>query len=646
MAKVSSGSSRKGVKQPISIRLTNRWCYLDCAPDTMVELREIFRYRVPGAQFSPRYKIGEWDGYRTMLSRGRVAAGLWLEYRAKLEAKYRVTLADERTFPRFLPQHIGCKEESSSNLPGWLGTLSTTQREAVFVVMRDVQSQTDSLLEMHRKLSPPFGQIPVGGAHIDPMIQAYAREGMLRELNRGATIAIAIDAGKQEADLTAKNWNRIRPGEYQVERPMGMANSALDHIGRRLQEAAVIENIFENRTYQSRMVESMVVASNTGGIVLMVTGGGKTFSVGQFLRRLDAPACFVVDELSLMDQAVVELNGALKPEMVGMVGDSEFNPQRVTVATIQSLHRHRTDPKFLKWFRKLDILIIDEVHLALNRRNLDVVQIAQPKAVFGLTATLELEKPHVRMPAVALCGPVIFEYSMSEGIRDKVLTKGAAVQVLFRDPLTGAAPGYRSKDAKGKEIFIPPNHPMADYRWRISLNSARNGCIETIVREAIGRGRKVIVLVEQLRHLNALSQRLHDIPHELMSGAVERSLRGDAKAAMDNGSVSLILATRVFGKGVNIKKCDCLVDGTASPGRNGVIQRFGRGVRVALNKDSLLYIDIADVGNRFEGAGKSRRQALEELGVGVSSVEWKGNAEEIWAGTAAQGNDESTVAHK
>jgi superfamily II DNA or RNA helicase len=558
------------VKQPISIRLNNRWAFFDCTPDVMSELKKLFRYRVPGAQFSPRYKIGEWDGYRTMLSRGRVAAGLWLEYRTKLEAKYAVKLIDERTFPRFLPQHIGCKE----------------------------------------------------------------------------AIAAAIDAGRQEADLTTKNWNRSRPGKYQVEKPMGMANSALDHIGRRLQEAAVVENIFENRIYQGRMVSAMVKASNTGGIVLMVTGGGKTFSVGQFLRRLDAPACFVVDEISLLDQSVAELEGALKPETVGVVGDSEFNPRRVTIATIQTLHLHRQDPKFLKWFRKLDVLIIDEVHLALNRRNLDVVQIAQPKAVFGLTATLELEKPHVRMPAVALCGPVIFEYSMAEGIRDKVLTKGAAVQVLFRDPLTGAAPGYRSKDAKGKEIFIPPNHPMADYRWRISLNGARNGCIESIVREAIKRGRKVIVLVEQLRHLNALSRRLHDIPHELMSGAVERPLRGNAKAAMDNGSVSLILATRVFQKGVNIKSLSCIIDGTASPGRNGVIQRFGRGVRVALNKDSLLYIDIADVGNRFEGAGKSRRWALEELGVGVSSMVWRGNAGEIWRGTAAQGNDKSTVADK
>lgn len=132
------------------------------------------------------------------------------------------------------------KPAASSNvstLPGWLGTLSENQRESVFSLMRDAGNKANALLEEHNRLRPRPGELAAGGAHIDPMVKAYAIEGMHRALNRGATIDEAMAAGKAEARLTVNNFNSKIPksaGGYQIMRPEGMADASLEQYGRNL----------------------------------------------------------------------------------------------------------------------------------------------------------------------------------------------------------------------------------------------------------------------------------------------------------------------------------------------------------------------------------------------------------------------------
>jgi len=79
----------------------------------------------------------------------------------------------------------------------------------------------------------------------------------------------------------------------------------------------------------------------------------------------------------------------------------------------------------------LDVLVIDEVHVAMNRRSISIVSTIAPKAVFGLTATLELHKPDVRMRVTALAGPKIFEYDLPTAVAEGNLSKGVICYVNF-----------------------------------------------------------------------------------------------------------------------------------------------------------------------------------------------------------------------
>ena len=192
------------------------------------------------------------------------------------------------------------------------------------------------------------------------------------------------------------------------------------------------------RDYQIECVGKMIAASETGGLILNATGTGKTALTGMYLKRLEGSALFLVDELTLLDQAQKELSSWLS-ESVGNIGNSLFNPKRVTVATVQTIHRHRFDPKFIPWAQKLQCIIIDELHLALNRSNFQSVAAIRPPVVFGLTATLELRKRNVAYRAYDLCGPVVYEYPLQRGVEEGFLSKGVAISVSVSQDIEATA---------------------------------------------------------------------------------------------------------------------------------------------------------------------------------------------------------------
>lgn len=399
------------------------------------------------------------------------------------------------------------------------------------------------------------------------------------------------------------------------------------------------------RPYQREAVEAMIAASATGGLVLSATGSGKTHLAGAFLRSLRGAGCFVVDELTLLEQARREI-AQVTGEEVGVVGKSEFQPKRITVATVQTLHRHRDKPKFLEWLRGLDVMILDEIHVALNRRSIDVIWKARPRAVFGLTATLEMQKPHVRVPATALAGPVVFRYPICQGVAEGYLSDGVIGLVEFQDPLRGIAPGYFVLNADGRH-FVRPGSPSAKYRYHIALNRARNDIVEALAREAVRRDCHTAVLVEQRRHLSALARRLRDVPHAVMCGDRAQQERLEAQRAMDAGQLPLILANRVFAKGIDLRTLDAVIDATAMAGHNGALQRYGRGARKAEGKRGLIYLDIADAGSWYAIAARSRQRALREVGCPMIKMRWEGDAAKMfaalegkveWNGKAMQGD--------
>lgn len=373
-----------------------------------------------------------------------------------------------------------------------------------------------------------------------------------------------------------------------------------------------------NRDYQTDCITQMLkVLRFGGGLVLGATGTGKTRMASMYFSRVAGEHLFVVDQVLLMEQAIEEIQEALG-EPVGRVGDSEFEPQRITVATRQSMFLHRKAPYFMKWTNKLQTLVIDEIHEQMNHSNFITVESLQPLAVFGLTATLRLKIKQVRLKAYSLCGPVIYEYPLLKGQEQGYLSQGIATRVLYVNPVT-----------RDEQKLLSWSKL---YSSKIVENPERNWLVENLTREGYKRGKYIILLVTRVKHLKRLSDRLKDIPHRIISGtfngqSVKVEDRIESKGLFEAGEIRLIIANTVFKKGVNLKRVDMIIDADAGRSENDAVQKFGRGIRKHEDKTGLLYFDIndwdeANTKNWFHIGSRYRTRALQRAGVKVYKVRW------------------------
>ena len=372
-----------------------------------------------------------------------------------------------------------------------------------------------------------------------------------------------------------------------------------------------------NRRYQQEAVEAMKrSASRGGGLILCATGTGKTWMAGMFCRDVRGSVCFVVDELALLAQAREGLAERVGSP-IGIVGDSLFEPRRVTVATIQTLHARRRDAAFRRWASRVDVLIVDEVHTALNHRQFAVLRLMTAvRAVYGLTATLSRSKA-VRRRAYELAGPVVFQYSLERGMRERYLASAVVVQIMLESVPDSSASVVRFTEGTGSDYWF-------DYRRCITRSADRNAFVVDLVRAAVRCGRAVVVMVTQVEHVRTISLMMPDVNHATVHGEVPAAERGNIRRRFEAGKLDCLIVNRVFRKGTDIKRTDCIVDASAGRSAQEAVQGFGRGTRLAAGKNGLIHFDVGDWNSRFAAAASSRRAALSRAGLRVWRVRWDG----------------------
>lgn len=361
-----------------------------------------------------------------------------------------------------------------------------------------------------------------------------------------------------------------------------------------------------NREFQVECMEALVENSNCGGIVLCATGTGKTHIAGMYFRKLMGAGLFVVDELMLMQQAAADIEEVIG-EKVGLVGDKKFQPERITVATVQTLQKHRNDPRFREWQRNVEVMFIDEIHQQLNKRSKEVIQSFNPLAVFGLTATLQMEKPKVRMEATALAGPVIYRYPIAQGVADKHLTPGIVIGLdLYRQSHVDA---YTTQDL---------------YDLHVVKSKARNQMVEDLVVEAVRRRYSVMVLVDRVEHIRRLRKRFErqGLSVGLMYGKIKAKDRIQAKENIERSRIDVVLANRVAKKGISMNIVDVIIDNADMRSQNDAVQKYGRGTRLCNGKKGLIYIDVGErvqYGkiNNLQSRARSRRRAFKKIDIPV-----------------------------
>lgn len=326
----------------------------------------------------------------------------------------------------------------------------------------------------------------------------------------------------------------------------------------------------ELRDYQRQVVERAVEVG--AGVIDIGTGGGKTLLAAAILARLQLPSLYIVTSRPLLSQAVQNLRDYLGVEP-GVVGSGVHRPRPLTVALIQALSVPQMD--LTPW--KNGCLVFDEGHHACAPTFLQTVRTVNARYNYFLSA-------------------VPFRPGADQAVLD-ALTGGSLTGRQYSAEYL-IANGYACPAEVQVERCAVPEPTLELpfrllYQCGIVENAERNHRIVELARQHADRGASVLILVERVRHGEALNRATPDSAF-VHGGTPKGSLHRYTEQFRARELRCLIATSALFQEGVSIDGIEILIQAGGLKSRNKVLQSIGRGLRRQPGKSRCLYVDFLD----------------------------------------------------
>jgi superfamily II DNA or RNA helicase len=262
------------------------------------------------------------------------------------------------------------------------------------------------------------------------------------------------------------------------------------------------------------------IKRNTRGIIVSPTGSGKTVLAGSLISMLpESRVVFVVHTASLFRQTVDEFRGWF--DRVGVVGDSEFDPKRISVVMAQTARSilegedKWTTNKFIDLLGDADVLIIDESHHLGNETGhySGIMKNCFAPIRIGFTAT-PLKAGKAGLVCEGYLGPEIGKFAMSEGIEKGILAKPHVK--LIPVPIVASIAEKR----KYKDLYIAG----------IVTNKQRNRLIAKETAEQNKAGNSVLIIIQDVEHgqgeqIMEIAREVYGIDIKFVQGSTGGDLR-------------------------------------------------------------------------------------------------------------------------
>ena len=389
------------------------------------------------------------------------------------------------------------------------------------------------------------------------------------------------------------------------------------------------------RDYQQKAVDAICSPKRDiylgRGILKMPIRSGKTKTAAGIIHRLKARTLFLVPSQMLLHQTQASLEDSLQVK-IGAIGDSAWDPQDITVATIQAIikwyegyksyaariekakeerdqekveklkseertwrEKHKTCKRFLE---SIDLLIFDECHHLRGKSWRRVVIDCDAAYKIGLSATVNLDSAHENelgeIWLKASTGNVVVDVSTTKLIRE-----GWLVQPTI----------------ELRKVHKPEG--IQHHRWSNTLqseaiynNAHRNAMIVEDVIECLReRGMKVLVITNRIEQIEALGPMLEaeSIPFNYIIGRHASKKRKEAVEAFVDGSAPVLMGT-VFGEGIDIPEIEAVVNAQGGRSDKATIQRM-RNLTPHEGKTEAVFKDYVDLMNPYFATHSKERLA-------------------------------------
>lgn len=328
--------------------------------------------------------------------------------------------------------------------------------------------------------------------------------------------------------------------------------------------------------YDYQVDSTNMAIKHRRGIVVAPTGAGKTNIMISFLKSVapGTPILVLQNRVSLAQQNYDELM-KWGFENVGTLWGGAVKPNLITVASVQSIE------KIEKLLPKFKVLIVDEIHDMMS--NL-------PKAVYK-----KMKAADVRLAVSA----TPFKFGGKDHVQ-KFYVRGFFGPVLKitcseTGVLTTADLQERGILAKSKCIFYPIRDPQIPHD--IYIDAVTRGIAESfhfhdvVTRLAKKMTGRTLILVDRIAHGDALNNLL---PGSLwVRGQDDAETRKSVIQQLQKakGDLIAIATQQIFNTGINVHPNN-LINAAGGQADHMIIQRMGRGLRTASDKEKLNYFDF------------------------------------------------------
>jgi superfamily II DNA or RNA helicase len=317
------------------------------------------------------------------------------------------------------------------------------------------------------------------------------------------------------------------------------------------------------------------------GVLCAPTAFGKTVTAAAMIARRGVTTLVLVHRTELLKQWQERLQAFLGVGRgeVGTIGGGKTKPTgKIDIAVMQSISRQgKVNPLVDNYGQ----VIVDECHHVGAVTFDAILKSAKAKFVLGLTAT-PVRRDGLQPIIFMQCGPIRYKAAKPGGMPHDL-------EVLPRSRLT--------------RINLPTDAGIQDIFGHLANDQARTEAIAAEVRDAVGQGRKVLVLTERTEHLDAINAALHGllsalfVLHGRMSTKQRRALVADLDALPPDAPRVLLSTGKLVGEGFDHPPLDTLVL-TMPVSWKGTLQQYaGRLHREHATKTDVRIIDFVDAGH-------------------------------------------------
>ena len=393
------------------------------------------------------------------------------------------------------------------------------------------------------------------------------------------------------------------------------------------------------RDYQREGIEKFI--RYRFGVWKVPTRGGKTWMVAESLRLLknrffqknnkEVKSIFIVDTSDLFYQAISDFAKVLDCDEseIGRVKGDVVELKPITVATIQTIsslfkksiekkkdqvnkkgevsqskaNRWREAKNFMSWYRKVEILIVDEIHETAKskERSKLIKKVKRAYYRLGISAT-PWDNMIEEWAMLDLFGPLLFEAKEKKLIENNILVKSKVFLFINRKA----------------ENFNPEETYLKQYDKCIVKNWDRNLIISGIIQQLKLLDIKTLVLFTKVVQAKIVKIFTGE---KLIHGNHSKEERERAKLEFMEGDRTILLASDIYKKGVTLPGAVVMINGSGLKKASNIIQKRGRVMAAAKFKNKAIAIDFIDLfgDENFQNHSLDRIEVYEKL-VGKNSI--------------------------